>query len=317
MPNVLKLTAGEKVNVKVDGELKAAEYLDWSDKYDMGIVFYEGRRMYRKIFGRVSAPASKTVVSDDGCQVTSTTVKCERNWDINVRFQFLRKMVRMVAVNTPTSLVIVGDSGLGKSFTVDEVMTSCSLEKDSDYVVIKGHATPKSIYRVLWENHDKIVVFDDCDGVFRDEKAVNILKGALETHPIRRVSWLTERTNGSSGEIDGEIPKSFDFEGKIIFISNLKLSDVPEPILGRAMYVDVSMTADEKIARINHCLDNIRRDVSMDIKREVLTLLDDLKCEIKNLNFRTFLKVLEIRMTDGEDDISWKDLATYVVTSDQ
>jgi hypothetical protein len=312
---VQALTVGARIMVKLDGELTEAQYAGWSNRYDMPNVNVEGRVMPRKVYEIVGAnsltPASAPNLDDVRREVAAEVIGNEPEEievPINVRFEYLEQLVTMVAISVPTSLVIVGSGGLGKSYTVFKQLQRHGMEEDADYVVCKGMATPKALYRVLYENRDKIVVFDDCDSVLKNETAVNLLKAGLDSTAVRTISWRTER----GGDDDSSLPARFQFEGKIIFISNLELHQVNQAILSRALHVDVTMTADEKIERMRAIADHVRPEISVEVKNEVIDLLNQHKARIKDLNVRTLTKVLDIRVAMPTN---WKPIATYVVTT--
>lgn len=179
-----------------------------------------------------------------------------------------------------------------------------------DYTVIKGFSTPKSMYRLLFNNKDKLVVFDDCDSILENPIAVNILKAALDSFETRMIHWLSEKGFGSGDEDD--LPVRFEFTGKIIFVSNRTLSQIDQAILSRCLYVDVTMTTPEKIDRIRNLSAKMLPDMEQDAKHEVVDLLDTLKDQVGDLNVRTFLKVAGLRR---RNPTRWKELAEYVITA--
>ena len=213
--------------------------------------------------------------------------------------------VRMVGQGPSTSLVIAGSGGLGKSYTVKKVLVSCGLVEDEDYIVVKGYATPKSLYRKLYENPDMVIVFDDCDSVLKDATAVNLLKAALDSEPVRTISWLSEQRGEDS------LPTSFEFRGKVIFLTNMDRTQVPQAMLSRAQMVDVSMSADEKIERMRSIVNDIRPDLEVGLKFEVISFLNEFRHRCKDLNLRTFLKVADIRISEPE---LWRDIAEYSIS---
>lgn len=301
------------VMVNLRGVPTQATYVDWSAKYDMPTVRIGDREMPRKVLSIVSGGAtSEAAVSviTDVAVAAPEIVETETIVPINTRFAYLSMMVGMVATATPTSLIITGSGGLGKTFTVLDKLTEQGLEEDEDYVLIKGYTTPKSMYRTMHDNRDKIIVFDDCDSVLTNETAVNLLKAALESMPTRRVAWMTER---GGGESEDSLPSSFDFIGKVIFISNKRLNQIPQALLSRALYVDVTMTAPEKIERMRNIAPNVRPELPLSDKLEVIDMLDTLKTRTKDLNIRTMLKCLDIRQSAPADQ--WKAVAEYVVTT--
>ena len=91
----------------------------------------------------------------------------KENTDINLRFEFLNQLAKMVIWKVTPSLIITGEGGLGKSHSVMEAISQCDLFKN-EWVVIKGYSTPRGLYNTLYDNRDKIVVFDDCDSILED-----------------------------------------------------------------------------------------------------------------------------------------------------
>lgn len=108
------------------------------------------------------------------------------------QYEQLQSRVELVASgksNFIKSLLITGAPSSGKTFSVMQTIKKLGLREGTDYVVKKGHITTKSLYRVLIEQINGLVIFDDCDSVVEEKKAVNMLKGALDTDPIRQISY--------------------------------------------------------------------------------------------------------------------------------
>lgn len=230
-----------------------------------------------------------------------------KQFDINDKFKFLENMVGMVVKKTAVSMVITGEGGLGKTFTVMQEIKKRKLEENSDYITIKGFSTAKGLYRTLYENSDKLIVFDDCDEVLKNDVAKNILKGALDSYDERIISWITN-------SFSDDLPSSFEFEGQIIFISNLPQYKVDQAILSRSMSIDLSMDTDTKIQRMRAILPKIKTIVPMEVKEECLNLIEENKNHCGDLNMRTLIKVIGIR-TDSENEEIWRDMAIYAMTS--
>lgn len=309
------LAIGSSVTVKVQGEIVTASYQGWSDKYNMAIVDYNGQRMYRKLQGNVGPRKAASSIS----------IKPSR-FDINTRFEFIEEVVDMVIAGESKSVIITGDGGLGKTHTVMDRVRNAGLvasepienaqeddeegERTSgisvgDYFIVKGFITSRALYELLYENRDRIVIFDDCDSIWEAPTSVSILKAALDSYDTRTISWMTALA-------DPDIPRQFEFRGRIIFVSNMHLGELDQAVLSRCLYVDVSMTPEEKIERIRYISPKIRKDMPIAAKQEVIDLLDECKDNIGDLNIRTFLKVCEIRSRGSEN---WADLAEYVITA--
>lgn len=224
------------------------------------------------------------------------------------RFAILEKTIKMVGKKVLPSAVIAGDPGMGKSFLVLKVLEEgCSLIPNEDFVVVKGYMTPKALYRKLWENKDKTLVFDDTDSILKDTIALNILKAALDSYSKRTISWLTE------GFIPSELPASFDFTGQVIFISNLPSNKLDSALKTRSLMVDVSMELDEKVERMEDIITEISPGTSMKVKNEVLGFIKEKKGYATALSMRSLLKLVAVRQEFPTD---WKDMALYFLANE-
>ena len=228
-------------------------------------------------------------------------------FDINHRFGFLEQMVRMVINGTSVSLVVTGEGGLGKTYTVLDQLAKKHLVEDNQYIHVKGYATARGLYRLLYENCDKIIVFDDCDSILEDKVALNLLKGGLDSYDKRIIKWIIKTP-------DESLPDSFEFLGRIIFISNKSMDSVHQAILSRAMSVDLTMGREDKILRMKGILKNIKPFVPMEIKQECLDLVTEYAGYTKDLNMRTLLKTIDFRL-DPDNSENWRDLAIYAITN--
>ncbi len=251
--------------------------------------------------------------------VDSAPVK-ESRFSINERFGFVSDMVAMLASGAQASVVVTGPGGLGKSFTVTKALADCGLQdvsllEDFDvgtilktaktFRVIKGYSTPKGLYRTLYENKDGVIVFDDCDSVLKDPTSLNLLKGALDSYSRRIISWRADIR-------DEDLPTSFEFKGRVIFISNLSSSNIDQAIITRSMAVDLSMTNKQKIERMQHLLSSgeFMPEFDKTIKADAMGLIERLQDSVKELSLRTLIQVTKIRQSAGKN---WADLAEYTI----
>ncbi len=226
-------------------------------------------------------------------------------FDINERFTFLADYVDMVANRDMKSAIVVGEGGLGKSYTVFSQLRKNGLKDLQDmeigasmddsnsrtsYIVVKGHSTAKGLFRTLYENRNRMVVFDDCDSILRDDVATNILKAALDSYDRRIVTW-----NAESFGAESDLPKSFEFTGSVIFISNLPMYKIPQAIISRSAPADVSMTRAEVISRMRQIVNGgeFLGDVSSEVKNDALDFIAKHmnNPQVKAINLRTLIAV--------------------------
>lgn len=239
---------------------------------------------------------------------------------INKRFEFVKQMVDMVSSKTIASSIITGQGGLGKSHTVikalkdkgyTDVTDLASFEagtvirSSKSFRVIKGFSTAKGLYRTLFEGNNMTLVFDDCDSVLKDPVALNILKGALDSYSDRYISWNSDMK-------DDDLPRSFKFEGSIVFISNMELDRIDQAIRSRAMCVDLSMTQAQKIERMEViAMDaDFLPEYDAQTKKLAIGFVKDIQDKVANLSLRSLIATVKIAANGGE----WKDLAKYVLT---
>lgn len=168
------------------------------------------------------------------------------------RFSVLDEMSAAIINGDIRALIVSGPPGIGKSFGVEQQMEKATIfdrlaDRKVRYQVVKGAMTPLGLYAQLYKfsDHKNVLVFDDSDGVFSDELSLNILKAALDSGKRRKIFW-----NSDSSMLRREsIPESFDFNGGVIFITNLnfantkskKLQDHLAALQSRCHYIDLTV----------------------------------------------------------------------------
>ena len=287
--------------------------------YFNGEVVYTGRKQERveleysrflKRSGKSSSVQKKDVQVQE--QVAA-------KFHINKRFEFLQKTVKMVAKGVQASAVISGQGGLGKSYTVRKTLEEMGLTDASDlgdmeagavlnrvktFTVVKGYSTAKGLYRTLYENKDSVIVFDDCDSVLKDPVALNLLKGALDSYDVRVISWNADMR-------DEDLPRSFIFNGRVVFISNMAQNKIDQAIRSRSAVIDVSMTLDEMVDRMRVMIadDEFLPQYDDQIKTDAIEFIASKKDEMKEVSLRSLITVCKVR---AEDDADWMEMAEYL-----
>jgi hypothetical protein len=240
-------------------------------------------------------------------------------FDINERFSFLEKAVTMAAKSVQPSIIISGRGGLGKTYTVRKTLmdvglndyTNVEVEKDQEinrtqsFVFVKGFSTPKALYRTLYEKNGGVVIFDDCDSILNNPTALNILKAALDSYDVRRISWGSELR-------DDDLPQSYEFTGQVIFITNMDTSRIDQAILSRSLVIDVSMNLTETIERMTEIVSSktFLPEYNDDVKMDALSFIDTHKERAKELSLRTLITVCKIRANNDD----WERMSEYVLT---
>lgn len=213
----------------------------------------------------------------------------------SVMFDDMNNLAKMVAKNISPSLVVTGQPGLGKTFNITKTLTEMGLKENEHFVHVKGRCTAAGMFITLFENSNKLIIFDDCDSVFKDADGVNLLKGALDSYDKRTITWMSAK--GLKNNDGDYLPRSFTFTGRIIFISNLPIAKVDSAIRSRSFVLDISLTPDQLMKRMRDLLKVVEPGVDMRIKRDALTALNTAykKFEGVELNFRSLIKAIRIR----------------------
>jgi hypothetical protein len=180
---------------------------------------------------------------------------------IATRFAVLDEMSRACINGDIRAMIVSGPPGVGKSHGVTTQMEKASLfdkvkSSRPRFEVVKGAMSGIGLFATLYKYSDKknVLVFDDCD-VWEDQDALNVLKGALDSGKTRRISW-----NKDSRILRDEgIPNTFNFNGSVIFITNLNFNDRKsakikahlEALQSRCHYLDLTINNErDKMLRI-------------------------------------------------------------------
>jgi hypothetical protein len=149
--------------------------------------------------------------ADEGETEEEVTLKLTK------RFDTMDRMAGAVIRGILPALIISGPAGLGKSFPMRRMLKTAS-DGGQDVDIVSGSISAPGLYEALWNmRNGGVLMLDDCDDIFKDLETLNILKAALDSGDTRTISW---RKQSSWLEALG-IDNSFDFEGRVIFISNI------------------------------------------------------------------------------------------------
>lgn len=183
-------------------------------------------------------------------------------------FLMLDKITDASARSIVRGLVVVGPPGIGKSFGVEKQLESANMfrkmaGKDPKYEIVSGGVSSIGLYQKLYFNRaeGQVLMFDDCDGILFEEECLNLLKAALNSGDKRRICWNKESRTLKSEDI----PEVFDFEGSIIFLSNIdfektiargsRIASHLEAIMSRCHYLDLEIgSLRDKLLRIKQII---------------------------------------------------------------
>lgn len=236
------------------------------------------------------------------------------------RFAAMHTMAEATATGKNRALIISGPPGLGKSFGVMKIVDKLE-EKGYRPTIIRGYVRPTGLYKTLYEFKDPncVIVFDDADSVFMDDVSLNILKTACDMTRVRKLSWLAET---KMEDEDGErLPRNFEFEGSIIFITNYdfdgmiesgtKLAPHFEAMISRSHYLDLAMkTKLDYIVRLKQVVKEcgMLREQGFVTRQEdeLIAFMIQYQDKLRELSLRMVIKLANLmKMNPG----GWEKLA--------
>jgi hypothetical protein len=175
------------------------------------------------------------------------------------------------------------------------------------------------MYKALYDYRSKTLVFDDADAVFSNEDGRNILKAALDTKKIRKISYMkklgmlydpVDYRDNPEGEFNalesGLIPNQFEFAGRVIFISNLP-KDKADPdgaIRSRSILIDVNPDDATLMERMRLLLPHLEpKELPLADKEEIYEFMK----QARDISMRTFVKAAGFKLAGLPN---WKRMAS-------
>lgn len=261
----------------------------------------------------VFAEQPKVASAEEAVSEESEEEAIER---IKERFDILDRMTHAVAEGTVRGMIVSGPPGVGKSFGVETVLEDYDMltqvaGKPARTEIVKGSMTPIGLYQTLYMNSDKgnVLVFDDCDSILFDEVCLNMLKAVLDSGKKRTISWKSE-----SAALRREgIPDRFDFEGGVVFITNVnfenvrskKIQDHLGALMSRCHYLDLTMNSiKDKFIRIKQIVrDGMLDDYNFgeEGNAEVINFMVDNAQKLREISLRMVLKIADLKQMDNDN----------------
>lgn len=216
------------------------------------------------------------------------------------------KYIEMVSSKQQRGLLLYGESSLGKSYRVKEVLKRLQIK---EYLFVSGHITPMKFYEKLYMARNDLIVFDDVN-ILENIIVLNMIKAALNENSGNVVEYHTTKKM--------EIPSSFVFNGQVIML----LNDIPKrnehlkAIESRVLKYHLKFTREEilkiifEIAHKKEIAGTTLQD-RIDVCKWIK---DNTNQATQNLNIRLYLQAIEFFKYDKEN---WKELTANQIASDE
>jgi len=231
-------------------------------------------------------------------QETNRKIKCEDK-EINQYYENLRNAIERLAKGYVNSVFICGRTSTGKTYQVISKLNEMGLEPNKDYVEFAGEMSSAFVYRFLYENNGKILIFRDLINLITNLRSVELLKTATETREPRIIR------KGNYSKHTEDLPDYFECKSKFIFEFNALryngLKEDIEALLSRGDFITVNLSFDD-IANI------MRKIAKEDWQKEATEfLIKNYKfIGINALNLRTQQKIFGIYKWCKETNRDWK-----------
>jgi len=243
--------------------------------------------------------------------------------DLVLRFGMLGKLTQGALEANIRSIVVSGAPGVGKSYNVEQVLAQAP---DHQYDIVSGSISAIGLYKMGWKHRSpgQVLVLDDADAVFLDPEALSLLKAMADTSLQRRVSWIKE--SAALRAEDGDIPTTYDFDGSLIFLSNIdfqrvidtggnKLVPHLEAVMGRSLYLDLQLfSMQARLVWIQHIATNgmlfRRESVNEATGARILAWLTDHHEKMRDLSIRSLVKLCSLAKSRPSD---WPDYSRVLL----
>ena len=194
-------------------------------------------------------------------------------------FEDIKALTKFVANGGSKSLIICGMGGIGKTYEVTSTLSKIFGEPGDKYTYHSGaKISPRSFYSAVFRERDILQVWDEADSILKQDDTIMMLKPALDTSGKPAMEYVTNTlpmngkkepeirdycaqcdaadtliyTNNPNKLKEGEMvfPSKFYFDGQMIFISNMRASEIEDAIKSRSIFIDVYLCATDTFNRM-------------------------------------------------------------------
>ena len=204
-------------------------------------------------------------------------------------FKIAQHLILVTAKDFSNATIITGEGGIGKTFLTIETIKKEFKKDEWDYK--SGFTSPLAFYKYLYFNRNKrILIIDDVEGIFDNDKSVNILKGALwDTAGKRLISY-----NTTSEKAEG-VPNVFEIKTNLVILCN-KVPNIDDrnvsALMSRAIHYELEFSYIQKLKIIKEIL-SLRSDINKEQKKLVIEIIEkETSIATENFNIRSMERLV-------------------------
>jgi len=275
---------------------------------------------------RVKLPNGKASIeyldlnSDRLTEVMQEETDAEIIARIDDRFDILNELARGISSGVVRCLIVSGAPGVGKSYGLEAEMSRAEGSEGLEFTIVRGTiASAFQLYMTLFDHKEahQVLILDDCDTLLWDPSCINMLKGALETGSKPRVlDYQSESVNHKG------VPQRYEYEGRIVFISNIDFQKVIDrdrgavakhfaALIDRSLYLDLMLHNKRELwcrvssmVKDHGLLDEFRLG-----KDDIAELLGFIQTNIENLRTLSLRTAINIARFMNTDKANWERMA--------
>lgn len=282
--------------------------------------YREREAEYKRAMMQVSSGETVEITNDiNNNAMISAEKEYEERATPQEKFSDMERYIKMVVSGLHPGLIICGAPGIGKTYRVMKYVKTTH-EYGDTLDIIKGRCTTAALYTSLY-NYSKegdLIVIDDADEVFAEANSVNLLKAALDSGDERLVSYGTTRPPELSEDeamykhpelapdSKGKYycPKSFFYEGNIIFITNLRAGQLDTALRSRCYICELDFTVQESLDMVRDIMLNVKSKHSMESKQKAYDYLKTLVEQGAQIevSMRTFGSIANLYQAGADED---------------
>lgn len=265
-------------------------------------------------------PADKTIVQGEDSREDQQILA-----EVTDRFDALAVFANGIANGKVRAVIVSGAAGIGKTYTIDSILSKHKTDGKIKFTVVKGFMTAAMLYRLLYENREPnhVIMVDDCDSIFWNDDALNILKAALDTGERRLISYRAMNIDGGD-----DIPNEFEYQGAMIFTTNIdfhyyiavaknRVVEHLKALLNRCQYLNMKLHHHRSVVLwVNHMVTTKKmlqghpHGMTEQQSRDILSYLLTNSERIPYLSLRTAVKAVELVKLDEK---GWRRLADFTL----